>query len=118
MSLPEVLLWQELRRGGLDGLRLRRQHPMGPYILDFYCAEHRLAVEVDGEGHGYGHQPQHDARRDAWLASQDLRVLRIDARTVLKDMDVVLATILAETPPPSSAAISSRLTLPPEEEDP
>ena len=45
MTLPEVLLWQELRGGRLNGLHFRRQHPVGPYILDFFCAAARLAVE-------------------------------------------------------------------------
>ncbi|HXC26532.1 MAG TPA: DUF559 domain-containing protein [Stellaceae bacterium] len=48
MSLPEVVLWQALRHGRLAGLRFRRQHPVGPYILDFFCASVRLAIEVDG----------------------------------------------------------------------
>jgi very-short-patch-repair endonuclease len=51
MTLPEVLLWQELRGGKLDGLQFRRQHPVGPYILDYFCTAARLAVEVDGRGH-------------------------------------------------------------------
>ena len=46
MSLPEIVLWQALRKRGQSGLRFRRQHPLGPYILDFYCPAVRLAVEV------------------------------------------------------------------------
>src|SRR5260370_33825496 len=48
MSLPEVVLWQALRKARFAGLRIRRQHPIGPYILDFYCPAARLAIEVDG----------------------------------------------------------------------
>ena len=48
MTLSEVLLWERIRGGRLNGLRFRRQHPIGPYILDFYCASGRLAVEIDG----------------------------------------------------------------------
>jgi very-short-patch-repair endonuclease len=51
MTLPEVLLWNGLRGGRLEGLRFRRQHPFGPYILDFYCEQAKLAVEVDGMAH-------------------------------------------------------------------
>nr|WP_324255282.1 DUF559 domain-containing protein [Sphingomonas sp. PL-96] len=51
MSLPEVLLWRELRARPA-GLRFRRQHPAGPYVLDFFCSAQRLAVEVDGDAHG------------------------------------------------------------------
>jgi very-short-patch-repair endonuclease len=120
MSLPEVLLWRQLRRQGLEGLRFRRQHPLGPYILDFYCEETRLAVEVDGQGHGYGDQPAYDERRDAWLAQQGVRVLRLSARLVLREMDSALRTILAAMDefgavrPPSPASRG----LPPEGEDP
>lgn len=85
MTLPEVILWGEVRRGRLNGLRFRRQHPVGPYILDFYLPSHRLAVEVDGEGHGHPDQMRHDARRDQWLAGQDVTVLRFAAAAVLND---------------------------------
>jgi very-short-patch-repair endonuclease len=64
MDLPEVLLWTELRRRRLAGLRFRRQHPIGRYILDFYCHEARLAVEIDGYSHDVADRPQRDQRRD------------------------------------------------------
>jgi len=60
MSLPEVLLWQQLRKRD-QGLRFRRQHPAGPYVLDFYCPSIKLAVEVDGEAHARG--DRHNAMR-------------------------------------------------------
>jgi very-short-patch-repair endonuclease len=94
MSLPEVLLWKALR-GDSTGQRIRRQHPIGPYILDFYCADARLAVEVDGASHGVGGAVAHDERRDDWLAGQGVRVLRLSAELVLSDMDAALATIAA-----------------------
>ena len=83
MTLPEVLLWQALR-GGRAGLRFRRQHPMGPYILDFFCPSARLAVEVDGSVHDTAEQARYDDRRNAWLAAREIRVLRIAATDVLK----------------------------------
>ena len=114
MSLPEVLLWRGLRRLGLEGLRFRRQHPFGPYILDFYCAEARLAVQVDGQSHYVDDRRERDARRDAWLERSGVGVLRLPASTVLRDMDSALLTILASArQPPSSASP----TLPPEGED-
>ena len=67
MSLPEALLWRRLRPREFDGPNVRRQHPMEPYVLDFYCEARKLCIEVDGEGHGFGDRPQRDARRDAWL---------------------------------------------------
>ena len=96
MSLPEVLLWKQLKNGALEGLRFRRQHPAGPYILDFYCDEVRLAVEVDGLSHSMGDAPGWDERRDIWLAARGIRVLRISAHLVLKEMDGALRMILAE----------------------
>jgi very-short-patch-repair endonuclease len=88
MTLPEVLLWQKLRAGPFRQLRFRRQHPVGPYILDFYSAFARLAVEVDGSSHDHEQQARHDKRRDRWLASQNIRVLRVAARDVLRDEEL------------------------------
>jgi len=88
MTLPEVVLWQAIRRGGLGGLRFRRQHPVGHYILDFYCPAARLAVEIDGSSHSNEKQVQHDQRRDRWLAMQGILVLRIGAANVLRDDDL------------------------------
>ena len=69
MTLPEVLLWRALRRKTLGGLRFRKQHAMSQCVLDFYLPSARLAVEVDGEAHDRGANPERDARRDAWLAA-------------------------------------------------
>jgi very-short-patch-repair endonuclease len=95
MSLPEVLLWQAIRRKALNDLRFRRQAPMGPYVLDFFCEDVRLAVEIDGYSHNMGDQPERDLRRDEWLARRGIRVLRLPAELVLKDMDSALGTIAA-----------------------
>jgi len=97
MDLPEVLLWKRLQRDQLAGLRFRRQHPIGDYILDFYCDSAKLAVEVDGYSHDVADRPARDERRDQWLEEQGVRTLRIAARDVLKAMEDVLATILAAT---------------------
>src|SRR3954451_7225963 len=85
MTLPEVLLWQALRGGRGGGLRFRRQHPIGPDVLDFYCPAVRLAVEIDGAAHDSPDQAGHDLRRDAWLAEQRIRVLRFLAADVLSE---------------------------------
>jgi len=57
----------------------RRQHPIGPYVLDFYCAKTRLAIEIDGMSHDIGDRPELDARRYAWLKAQGVTVIRIPA---------------------------------------
>jgi very-short-patch-repair endonuclease len=85
LTLPEIILWDCLRKGGLKVFRFRRQHPIGPHILDFYSAGARLALEVDGDGHGHPDQARHDQRRDAWLAEHDIRVLRLAASEILDE---------------------------------
>ncbi len=67
MTSPELGLWLGLKNRQLGGFKFRRQHPVGPYILDFYCAEARLAVEIDGDIHNEPDQIAHDRRRDAYF---------------------------------------------------
>ncbi|MBU1385535.1 MAG: endonuclease domain-containing protein [Alphaproteobacteria bacterium] len=104
LTLPEVLLWQALRGRKLGGARFRRQHPVGPYILDFYCETARLAVEVDGQGHDHPDQMRHDARRTAWLNARGISVYRLAARDVLGNPEGVVAAIrrrVGDQPPPA-----------------
>jgi very-short-patch-repair endonuclease len=104
MTLPEVLLWQQLRGRRLEGLKFRRQHPIGPWILDFFHAASRTAVEIDGDwAHASGSRPAIDIRRDAWLADCGIRVVRIPAQAVLAGMGSVLDHILEEIPPSNSS---------------
>ncbi|WP_338057401.1 endonuclease domain-containing protein [Sphingomonas corticis] len=93
-NLPEVILWRALRTRPA-GLKFRRQHPIGPYCLDFACLSARLAIEVDGEVHGCGDHPRRDALRDADLLARGIRTLRIPAREVLADPDAVVRHIVA-----------------------
>ncbi|MFB3431560.1 MAG: endonuclease domain-containing protein [Phycisphaerales bacterium] len=88
---PEGILWSRLRAGRLNGLKFRRQQPVGPYVADFFCAAARLVVEVDGQIHGK--RPARDAARDRWMREDGIRVLRIPAHEVLRDLDAVLRTI-------------------------
>jgi very-short-patch-repair endonuclease len=84
MTLPEVLLWQHFRQRP-HGLKFRNQHGTGAYVLDFYCSDARLAIEVDGLAHDNPDRAEHDRRRDTWLASHGIETLRIPAREVLAD---------------------------------
>jgi very-short-patch-repair endonuclease len=104
MSLPERLLWSALRRQQ-TGLRFRRQHPAGPYILDFYCDSIKLCVEVDDLSHDF--RATHDAARDRWLLSQGVRTLRVSARDVLRNLEGVVQSIGVEARTPSDALRAS-----------
>jgi very-short-patch-repair endonuclease len=99
LSAPEVRLWVRLRIRGPDRPIFRRQHPLGPYVLDFYCPAAKLCIEVDGWGHNMGNQPDRDERRDTWLAALGIETLRIPAVDVLRDVeavaDVVVNTAIA-----------------------
>jgi len=94
MTPPEIGLWLALRRNDA-GLRFRKQHAVEDYVLDFYCAPARLAVEVDGEVHGRGDRPERDMVRDAWLASRGLHVLRYPATEILSNLEDVVRQIVA-----------------------
>jgi very-short-patch-repair endonuclease len=83
MTAPEVYLWQYLRTQTL--VKIRRQHPVGPYVLDFFCSKAKLAIEVDGIIHDMGENPQRDAARDLALAKLGIRTIRIPASDVLKN---------------------------------
>jgi 2-isopropylmalate synthase len=86
----EKVLWRMLRDRGLGGVKIRRQVPLGPYIADFACLEHRLVIEADGGQHA---DSPADAERDAWLASQGFRVLRLWNHDILGNREGVMAVI-------------------------
>ena len=87
LSPPEARLWSRLRVRTPGMPAFRRQHPIGPYVLDFYCAKARLAVEIDGRIHEIGDQPQRDFHRDAWLEAQGVTVMRIAASELTRRID-------------------------------
>jgi very-short-patch-repair endonuclease len=91
MTPAENLLWQHLRRKQIDSARFRRQHPIGYFVVDFYCAEHRLIVEVDGDVHIA--QDDYDKARTEWLAEQGYRVIRFSNQQVHQQMSAVLEAI-------------------------
>ena len=95
----ERRLWQGLRKHHVGGPKFRRQVPLGPYIADFYCPSARLVVEVDGVSHI---DAPGDAARDAGMARQGIRVIRIANRDVLANLDGILIAIgdIVRTPPP------------------
>jgi very-short-patch-repair endonuclease len=92
-TIPERMLWNRLRGGSLAGLKFRRQQPIGPYIVDFFCHEAALVVEVDGRSHD--ERGKEDSQREAFLREQQrLQVLRVSNDDVLKETEAVLFAIL------------------------
>ena len=91
MTDAERRLWACLRGRRLVGYKFRRQHPLGRYILDFACIEHRLAIEADGGQHS---ESAADERRTAWLERQGWRVLRFWNNEILANSEGVQETIL------------------------
>ena len=93
MTLPEVKLWQALRsRPGNH--KFRRQHPAGPYVLDFFCAKAKLAIEVDGKSHENPKARSHDASRSSFLHDRGIASTRIPAKLVLEDLDAVVRRLV------------------------
>jgi very-short-patch-repair endonuclease len=100
-TTAEDLLWEALRDRQLKGLKFRRQHPVGPFVIDFCCAGRRLAVELDGGVHA--NQRDEDAEREAVLTAAGYRVLRFPNEAVRDRMGEGLSAISAaaqETPLP------------------
>ena len=91
MTDAERRLWSLLRDRRLNGHKFRRQHPLGPYVLDFACLEHMLAVEVDGGQHA---ENEHDRERTAWLEAQGWRVVRFWNNDVLSNAEGVVARLI------------------------
>lgn len=89
----ERRLWRALRAGRFAGFKFRRQHPIGGYILDFYCPLARLAVELDGFQHGLPDHIEADKARDEYLASQQIQVLRFWNHLIRKNQSGVLLEI-------------------------
>jgi very-short-patch-repair endonuclease len=92
MTLPEVLLWNQIKWCQI-GFDFNRQFCLGPYIADFYCRKVRLVVEVDGLVHQL--KTKADAERDAWLKAHGVHVLRVTAKSVLRNPHAVSQYIRA-----------------------
>ena len=100
----ERMLWHHLRDRRLDGWKFRRQHPVGPYVLDLYCADANLVIEIDGGQHDDDEHRKHDEKRTACLVSQGLKVMRFWNNEVMENTLGVLEAIrelLGPSPQPS-----------------
>jgi very-short-patch-repair endonuclease len=108
----ERKLWNSLRRDQLLGLNFRRQHPIGPYVLDFYCPAIRLAVELDGGQHTYESNRLSDDRRSRWLAENGIKVIRFWNNDVTQNLDAVLGEIAHVAQVTSDRDLTPSLPLP------
>ena len=92
----ERKLWARLKAKQLNGLAFRRQHPVGPYIVDFYCAELKLAIEIDGDSHGNDDAQRRDEKRSAFISLKGVRIIRFWNADIHERLEGVLADILEE----------------------
>ena len=92
LTVPERKLWELLRNRRFRGEKFRRQYPVGRYIVDFYHAEQKLIIELDGESHAERGLP--DEKRQSWLESEGYRVIRFSNDDVLIHEESVLLGIL------------------------
>jgi very-short-patch-repair endonuclease len=95
----ERRLWSRLRARQLNGAKFRRQVWLGPFVADFFCADVRLIVEVDGDTHA--DQIDYDERRTKWLAREGFRVFRVTNSDVMNNLDGVLEYFASVLPSPS-----------------
>ncbi len=106
MTDAERRLWSHLRQDQLNGLRFRRQEPVGPYVADFLCWPARLVIEVDGGQHASSNS---DVTRDAYFAENAFRVLRFWNNEVLSNTEGVLAAIVAALAPSAPTQPSPKM---------
>ena len=89
----EAVLWQHLRGRRMGGFKFRRQYPCGPFYLDFYCPDERLAIELDGGQHFEARGQAYDRHRDEFLAARRITVMRFPCDQVFTEIDGVLMAI-------------------------
>lgn len=107
MTGPEKRLWSKLRARQLQGLKFRRQHGVGPYIVDFYCPEQALVIEIDGDSHADADQIVKDKQREKYLLALGLRVIRYINDDIVKNLDGVLEDLIEKLSPRSTSPCTS-----------
>jgi len=90
----ENLLWRHIRYKQLLGMRFRRQHPIGNFIVDFVCLDQKLIIELDGDQHGFPGEKNQDQERDSWLQKEGFKLLRFWNNEVLQNLEGVIDTII------------------------
>ena len=103
MTAPESRLWSRLRAKQFHGLKFRRQHGVGPYVVDFYCSERSLVIEIDGDTHAEASQVTRDKERDLYLTSLGLDIVRYANGDVIDNLEGVLADLEGKVVPDSTS---------------
>jgi very-short-patch-repair endonuclease len=93
LTPAEAALWECIKNSQLKGKKFRRQHSIGSYIVDFYCPELKLVIELDGQSHDSNDQYLYDQRRTNFLFKNGIKVIRFENKDVLKNLDGVLVEI-------------------------
>ncbi len=119
LTSAEAVLWNRLKSSQLQGRKFRRQHSVGEFILDFYCPQEKLAVELDGAGHFTASGNLHDTARTAYLNTVGIRVIRFENALIWSVLDSVLQTIVnsfsgadANCSAPTTTPVSASLKRP------
>ncbi len=98
MPSAEVILWAELKGKQLFGYKFRRQYGVGRYVVDFYCARIRLAIELDGDSHFQIGVEEYDKKREEYIESRGIKVIRFTNTDVYENLDGVILAIIEELP--------------------
>lgn len=101
MPKAEIILWSKIRNKQLLKLKFRRQYSIGPFVLDFYCPEIRLAIEIDGDSHFQEEEIEYDKERQRYIEDKRIKFLRFTNEDVYKNINEVLNDIAKNTPPPT-----------------
>lgn len=94
MTPAEIILWDNLRNRKLANTKFRRQHPIERFIVDFYCPEKKLAIELDGEIHDDPNQKEYDIGRSAEIEKYDIKIIRFKNKDIIDDLDKTLKKII------------------------
>jgi len=89
----EVLFWYTVKNRKIKGMKFRRQHPIGPFIVDFYCDEAKLVIELDGKIHDLEHIKAYDSSREMHLSSLGLQIMRFTNDQIFNNFDTVIKTV-------------------------
>jgi very-short-patch-repair endonuclease len=94
MPKAEALVWARLRDRQIEGYKFRRQYSVGAFVIDFYCPELKLAIEVDGDSHLRDGAPEYDADRQFFLEGKGITVVRVTNERVYQDLDAAIGFIV------------------------